>query len=139
MDEDVEAARRRGLPAVQLQPLVLQENSLQPELAAMGGKFDAVVYHARRSSSSSSSSGGEGEDEQQQPEEQAGLASSWWQLDSLGEVRRVLKPGGRLCVQAAVGDEAAVRQALLAAGFRLQDWDRTLSGACRLVAVVAEA
>lgn len=117
VDEDVAAARRRGLPAVQLQPLELRPNSLQPELAAMGGQFDAVVYYAGSSEGCSS-----------------GLVASWWQQESLGEVRRVLKPGGVLAVQAALADEAAVRQALLGAGFRLRELERALDGSCRLVA-----
>ena len=150
MDEDVEAARRRGLPAVQLSPLALADNALQPELAAMGGKFDAAVFYASSASSSSGSSGswsasgsGSWGDEaaeadaaqaQQQQAAAGGLAASWWQPESLGELRRVLKPGGRLCVQAPVSDEAAARAALLAAGFTLRDWERTLDGCARLVA-----
>ena len=118
VDEDVSAALRRGLPAVQLQPLELRPNSLQPELAAMGGQFDVVVFCSTSREASSGS----------------GLAASWWREESLGEVRRVLKPGGVLAVQAAVADEAAVRQALLAAGFRLREFERTLDGSCRLVA-----
>lgn len=118
VDEDVSAALRRGLPAVQLQPLELRPNSLQPELAAMGGQFDVVVFCSTSREGSSGS----------------GLAASWWREESLGEVRRVLKPGGVLAVQAAVADEAAVRQTLLAAGFRLREFERTLDGSCRLVA-----
>ena len=50
VDEDVAAAQRRGLSAVQLKPLALGAGALQPELAAMG-QFDAVVYYAPGSGS----------------------------------------------------------------------------------------
>ena len=130
VDEEVAEATRRGLLAVALSPLVLGAGSLQPELAAMGGLFDAAVLYVPSSAAaaadgSGSSSGGGG-----------GLADSLWRAGSLAELRRVLKPGGRLCVQAPLADEAAARGGLEAAGWALTAWETTECGAVRLVAAL---
>ncbi len=123
VDEDVAEAKRRGLLAVQLSPLALGAGSLEPELAAMGA-FDAAVFYCPSSSASDRSTSGGA----------AGLAGSWWQPESLAELLRVLRPGGKLCVQAPLADEAAARGALQAAGFAVQAWERAECGATRLVA-----
>lgn len=123
VEEDVGEAHRRGLPAVKLSPLVLGAGALEPELAAMG-QFDAAVFYVPSSSSTSS-----------------GLASSWWRPESLAELQRVLKPGGKLCVQTPLGegDEAAVKSALAAGGWEVQVWEHAECGSCRLVAAPASA
>lgn len=122
VDEDVAAAQRRGLPAVQLAPLVLSAGALEPELAAMGALFDAAVFYAWPSGGGSGSSGS------------AALADGWARAESLAELRRVLKPGGRLCVQAPAQDEAAVWRQLEAAAFAVRECERVACGALRVVA-----
>lgn len=134
VDEDVAEAKRRGLPAVQLHPLALGAGALEPELAAMGA-FDAAVFLCPSSSSDGSSSA----DGSSGSSGGAGLAGSWWQPESLAELLRVLRPGGKLCVQAPLADEAAVRVALQAAGLAVQAWERADCGATRLVAVAPAA
>jgi tRNA U34 5-methylaminomethyl-2-thiouridine-forming methyltransferase MnmC len=113
VDEDVAAAQRRGLSAVQLKPLQLGAGALEPELAAMGALFDAAVFHSSGDSP---------------------LVGGWWGQESLGELGRVLKPGGKLCVQAPVADEGGVRRQLEQAGFTLLSWEPAAPGCVRLVA-----
>lgn len=132
VDEDVAAAQRRGLPAVQLQPLALGAGALEPELRAMGALFDAAVYYAP--ASGGGSGGGPGV---QLADGSGGLAGSWWRQESLAELRRVLKPGGKLCVEAPVPDVAAVRQQLEQAGFTVLRWEHEQPGVCRLAAATA--
>lgn len=131
MDEDVVEARRRGLTAVQLAPLALGAGALQAELAALGGApFDAVVFHEAPTSGGADSDS----DSSSTIASSSGLPATLWEAESLGELRRVLKSSGRLCVQAAVGDEAAVRRKLTAAGFTVRAWRGVGQGAVRLVA-----
>ena len=136
VDEDVAAAQRRGLSAVQLKPLALGAGALQPELAAMG-RFDAVVYYAPGSGSRSAAAAAVAMavgDADVEPE--GSLADSWWRQESLAEIRRVLRPAGRLCVLAPAADQATVRRQLAQAGFSLLAWEQLPAeqGACRMVA-----
>ena len=124
MDEHVAAVQRRGLPAVQLSPLRLGAGALEPELAQMG-QFDTVVYYA--GSSAVLAPG-------QQADGGSGLAGSWWRQESLAEIGRVLKQGGKLCVQAPLPDEAAVREQLALAGFAVLAWERAAGGSTLLLA-----
>ncbi|KAL4425887.1 hypothetical protein ABPG75_009903 [Micractinium tetrahymenae] len=140
VDEDVAEAKRRGLPAVQLSPLALGAGALKPELAAMGPFDSAVFYCPSSSSSADSSSASSGSASSGRASSGSGsLAGSWWQPESLAELQRVLRPGGKLCVQAPLADEAAVRAALEAAGFAVQAWERADCGAARLVAAAPAA
>lgn len=120
---------------MQLSPLTLGAGALEPELAAIGA-FDAAVLYCPSTTSDGSSSSA---DSSSASSSDAGLAGNWWQPGSLAELLRVLRPGGKLCVQAPVGDEAAVRAALQAAGFAVQAWERADCGATRLVAAAPAA
>eukprot|EP00887_Chlorella_sp_A99_P004575 scaffold4.g4575.t1 len=120
VDEDVAAARRRGLPAVQLAPLHLAAGALQPELSAVGGTFDVALLYCPPGDSGD-----------------VPLAGSWWQREALAEVRRALKPSGRLCVEAPGPAPAALRAALAAAGFEAAALEAAGPGRVRLVAIAS--
>jgi hypothetical protein len=128
VDEQVAAVQRRGLPAVALSPLTLGAGSLEPELRAMGALFDAAVFYVAPADGGASGTS-------QASSSAANLAASLFAADSLGELRRVLKPGGRLVVQ--MPEEGAARESLRQAGFQVASWEAEQPGVCRLVAALA--
>ena len=124
MDEDVGAAQRRGLAAEPLTPMELSPGALDGSLGSAAvvagrdaaGAYDAVVFHVHVGAAEAAAVAEAGPIF-------SGVEGGWATPRGLAEVRRVLKRGGRYCVEARVADPVATRDALGAAGFGVCVWE----------------
>ena len=137
VDECVAAAEKRGLKCVELQGSLLSSGALAAARGAAGEEgFDAVLVYALASCSSRNDAVGNS----LPLDAPAGISSSGGNsrasltaqdclvAEALAEMKTVLRPGGRVCLEVAwegseKGDAAAVRQQLADAGWALRAWE----------------
>jgi SAM-dependent methyltransferase len=155
VDGCVAAAEKRGLKCVQLQGGRVSSGALAAVRGAAGeGGFDAVIVYAPTASSSSSDTtavgGGLPQDataaftsSSSTSSRMSLTAQDCLATEALAEMKCVLRPGGRLCLEVAwqgneVADAAAVQQQLKTAGWGLRAWDWKKVGESPRLRLVAE-